>query len=119
MVQRDRKDIFRVMDEDILKTGKEDVRTRRFLLPKRVLWTKGHVENSDTLLEDREIQISLAAHRPCILKNEGEEKASILLDYGMEIHGGIRLLAWTDSTGRGAKMRIRFGESVSDRKSVV
>lgn len=110
MAQRDRKDIFRVMDEDILKAGKEDVRTRRFLLPKRILWMKGHVENSDTLLENREMQISLAAHRPCILKNEGpaQEKASILLDYGVEIHGGIRLLAWMDSTGRGAKVRIRF-----------
>ena len=119
MAQRDRKDIFRVMDEDILKAGKEDVRTRRFLLPKRILWTKGHVENSDTLLENREMQISLAAHRPCILKNEGQaqEKASILLDYGVEIHGGIRLLAWMDSTGRGAKVRIRFGESAAEAMS--
>lgn len=56
MTQRERKDIFRVMDADTLKTGKEDIRTRRFLLPKRILWTKGHVENSQTLLEDREIQ---------------------------------------------------------------
>ncbi len=119
MAQRDRKDIFRVMDEDILKAGKEDVRTRRFLLPKRILWMKGHVENSDTLLENREMQISLAAHRPCILKNEGQaqEKASILLDYGVEIHGGIRLLAWMDSTGRGAKVRIRFGESAAEAMS--
>lgn len=117
--QRDRKDIFRVMDEDSLKAGKEDIRTRRFLLPRRILWTKGHVENSDTLLENREIQISLAAHRPCILKNEGQaqEKASILLDYGVEIHGGIRLLAWMDSTGRGAKVRVRFGESAAEAMS--
>lgn len=119
MTQRDRGDIFRVMDEDVLKTGKKDIRTRRFLLPKRILWTGGHVENSQTLLEDREIQISLAAHQPCILKNQGEEKASILLDYGVEIHGGIRLLAWTDSTNRGAKVRVRFGESASEAMSEI
>ena len=37
----------------------------------------------------------------------------------MEIHGGMRLLAWKDSTGKGAKMRVRFGESVSEAMSEI
>lgn len=116
-IERERTDIFRVMDEETLKMSKKDVRSRRFLFPKRILWTAGQVENSSTLLEKREMQISLAANKPCILKNDGKKKASILLDYGIEIHGGITLLAWMDSTGRGAKVRVRFGESAAEAMS--
>ena len=115
--KRERNDIFRIMDEEALKMSKEDVRSRSFLFPKRILWTAGQVENSQTLLEKKEIQISLAAHNPCILKNEGGEEASILLDYGIEIHGGITILAWLDSTRRGAKIRVRFGESAAEAMS--
>lgn len=115
--QRERKDIFRVMDEEIVSSSREDVRSRRYLLPRRILWTEGCVENSQVLLEERELQISLAAHNPCVMKSTDGGKASILLDYGVEIHGGIRLLAWSDSTDRGAKVRIRFGESASEAMS--
>ena len=113
MDKRERNDIFRVLDEETLKNSKKDVRSRSFLFPKRILWTAGQVENSRRLLEKEEMQISLAAHKPCILKNEKGEKASILLDYGIEIHGGISLLAWLDSTKRGAKVRVRFGDSAA------
>ena len=83
MDKRERNDIFRVLDEETLKNSKKDVRSRSFLFPKRILWTAGQVENSRRLLEKEEMQISLAAHEPCILKNEKGEKASILLDYGI------------------------------------
>lgn len=115
--QRERRDIFRVMDEDTLQNSRADMRSRQFLLPRRVVWTDGCVENSEVLLKERELQISLAAHEPCIMDNRGGSRASVLLDYGVEIHGGIRLLAWADSTNRGAKVRIRFGESVSEAMS--
>lgn len=114
METRDRNDIFRVMDEKITAKSQEDVRTRRFLYPTRVLWTQGEVSNSEVLLEEREMQISLLGNNPCVMKSTPGKKASILLDYGVEIHGGIRLLVWHDSTGKGAKVRIRFGESVSE-----
>ena len=108
---------MKLEDEETLKNSKKDVRSRSFLFPKRILWTAGQVENSRRLLEKEEMQISLAAHKPCILKNEKGEKASILLDYGIEIHGGISLLAWLDSTKRGAKVRVRFGESAAEAMS--
>ena len=105
------------MDEEEWKVSKKDVRSRSFLFPKRILWTAGQVENDRTLLKKQEMQISLTAHDPCILKNEKGEKASILLDYGIEIHGGITILAWVDSTRRGAKVRVRFGESAAEAMS--
>lgn len=114
MEMRERNDIFRVMSEEITAKGEADIRSRRFLYPQRVVWTRGSVENSEALLQEREQQISLLASNPCIMKSKEGHKASVLLDYGVEIHGGIRLLAWQDSTRRGAKVRIRFGESVSE-----
>lgn len=74
MDKRERNDIFRVLDEETLKNSKKDVRSRSFLFPKRILWTAGQVENSRRLLEKEEMQISLAAHKPCILKNEKERR---------------------------------------------
>lgn len=105
------------MNKKIFEKGQQDVRSRRYLFPVRVLWTVGEVENSQALLEERELQISLGATNPCIMRNTDGQVASVLLDYGVEIHGGIRLLAWQDSSGKGARVRIRFGESVSEAMS--
>ncbi len=115
--ERKRTDIFRIMDENMLESSKKDVRSKAFFFPKRILWMKGQVQNSQALLEEREIQISLSADNPCVLKNTAGEKASVLLDYGIEIHGGICILAWLDSTKKGAKVRIRFGESAAEAMS--
>lgn len=111
-----RRDVFRIMDPETAGTIRKDCRSRAYLLPQRIVWKQGNVENEQVLLEERELQISLEAVRPCILKS-GEEKAAVLLDFGCELHGGIRILAWEDSTGRGAKVRIRFGESVMEAMS--
>lgn len=105
---RDRRDILRIMEEETVEKSREDIRSRRFLFPKRILWTQGEVENSGVLLQERDLQISLAAHEPCVMRSTQDGKASILLDYGVELHGGIRILAWEDSTGRGAKGMSTF-----------
>lgn len=113
-LRRERRDIFRVMDEDTIRTMHPDVCKRVDILPKRIIWTDGNVKNSEVLLEQREFQISLGAHDPCIMKSTKKKKASILLDYGQEIHGGIRLLVWNSSISSGATVRVRFGESVGE-----
>lgn len=112
--ERKRDDIFRVMDEEMVKGIHHDPCSRAILLPKRIIWTDGEVKNSEALLEKREFQISLGAHNPCIMKSTKKKKASILLDYGQEIHGGIRLLVWNSSIAAGATVRVRFGESVGE-----
>lgn len=112
--ERKRDDIFRVMDEEVVKGIHHDPCSRAILLPKRIIWTDGEVKNSEALLEEREFQISLGAHNPCIMKSTKRKKASILLDYGQEIHGGIRLLVWNSSIAAGATVRVRFGESVGE-----
>ena len=94
----------------------KDIRSRAFLFPKRIVWSQGQVEHSEVLILEREHQISLSAHEPCVMRSTQGNKASILLDYGTEIHGGVRILVW-ESTTKSAKLRVRFGESVSEAMS--
>lgn len=115
-MEKRRNDIFRVMDEKIYETGKRDIRSREYLFPTRVLWTQGCVENADELLKEKPLQSTLTAEQYCTLKSS-EEKASILLDFGVELHGGICLIALDELSRKGTKVRIRFGESVSEAMS--
>ncbi len=88
--------------------GVLDPRVRRYLLPERILWTSAQgVENPQNLLTADDSVCTLAPV-------EGEEPAAILLDFGRELHGGIRLDVPTTGTGRPARIRVRFGESASE-----
>ena len=100
--------------EKLKKQGREVLTKRVTLEPVKVLWKQGEVENEQMLLERRSRQVSLVASSPVVLKTTSEQQASVLLDYGTEIHGGIRILVWGEGTGRGAKVRVRFGESASE-----
>lgn len=117
-----RNDIFRVMEEEIYNTGKSDVRSRKYLFPRRVVWKQGCVENVEELLKEKPIQSTVTAEQYCLLKNKGTEKASVILDFGVELHGGIRVIALDEkngTNGKGTKVRIRFGESVSEAMSEI
>lgn len=107
---------------EIEKTAQKDQRVRTYLTPKRVLWETNdkyaRVIDSQMLLEKRSPQISLDSQNPCILCNDGKN-ASVLLDFGCEIHGGIVIYAWKETTGRGAKVRVRFGESALEAMSEI
>lgn len=96
-----------------------DPRVRSYIVPVRVVRTTGSVTNPEALLEERPPQISL--EKPdfwpaCVLKNEKAERASVLLDFGCEIHGSARLYSWYvhPASGDRVNLRLRFGESVSE-----
>jgi len=98
----------------------EDCRKRIMITPKKILWetTKkdAYLVDSKVLLEDRPVQISLQANKPCTMCNDGNIP-SLLLDFGFELHGGIILSIWSESSGEGAKLRVRFGESAMETMS--
>ena len=58
-----RNDIFRVMEEEIYNTGKSDVRSRKYLFPRRVVWKQGCVENVEELLKEKPIQSTVTAEQ--------------------------------------------------------
>ena len=72
-----------------------DERQRSYLLPTRIVRTFGHAENADSLLSEHPLQIHLNEENTLLLDNRGSgEKAGVLLDFGRELHGGVRLLGF-------------------------
>ena len=112
----------KVYDKFPVLTGKDpDVRARRYLTPTRIVWTSrddgADVRGEEALLLARDEQISFGNMPFCRLKNRpGQAKASILLDYGTELNGTVRLLVRQVSSPNAnrANLRIRFGESVME-----
>ncbi len=95
---------------------KSDPLTRRYVMPKSVLQTAGQVEAPENLLAEKDGQIGLAETVFTVLRNGADgEQASVLLDFGTELAGGIRLLTY--HLNRQAKMRLVFGESVAEAMS--
>ncbi len=99
-----------------LDSGLTDPRTRRYLTPKRVVLTEGTVHNPDALLEERSNQITLIPGKACTLVNEpGKPNAKIVLDYGCEFPGSIRLMIWSvKGPGNRCDINVRTGESVME-----
>jgi hypothetical protein len=78
-------------------------------MPTRVLWTSGAgVEHPEALLADDDTA--------CILRptKGASEHPAILLDFGSELHGGLRLDVPAIKPHQPARLRVRFGESASE-----
>jgi hypothetical protein len=99
-----------------------DSRTRVYLAPQRIVWKydgEGQlIHNAEKLLEKGNGQSELTNRATCKMRSTENEYASILLDFGKEIHGGLQII--TDvATRNNVKIRVRFGESVSEAMSTV
>lgn len=84
-----------------------DERIREYLLPQRVVLEE-NAERTDALFQERTLQLQLFEENCAVLKEGG----ALILDYGREIHGGVRLLIARCVSG--GSLRLRFGESVSE-----
>ncbi len=101
---------------EALNASMTDPRTRRYLAPKRVVLTEGNVQNAEVLLQERSNQITLVPGAQCIMQNKpGEPNAKIVLDYGCEFPGSIRLMIWSvKGPGSRCDINVRTGESVME-----
>ena len=110
----------RVIDKFTDLAGENvDPRTRRYLAPKRIVWTQGDVSGAEHLLEEKSNQITLVVGQDnCTLKNQpGKPHAAILVDFGIEFAGSARFHTWmTHGPGHNGavKVAVRFGESVME-----
>lgn len=85
---------------------------KKYLFPVKIAAESG-AENAASLLKEKTLQISLSEPDCCIL-HSGDH---IILDYGKEVCGGVRILA---HLGEGkARIRIRFGESLTETCSEI
>ena len=88
-----------------------DERSRRRVLPTRVVKTWGNVQKAETLLADQAGEAYLGAFDGCVLENGG----AVLLDFGQEFHGTLRLTTlMIDGGVNFARLRLRTGESANE-----
>jgi len=99
---------------DTLKTrAMSDPRVRTYVWPSRIVWHSEGVQNADVLLRKRLGQVTLDALDPCVL-DSSKGDAAILLDFGKELHGGVQIMVWHSKNNKPVRLRVRFGESVSE-----
>lgn len=112
---------YGIRKENILKNTEEDKRVRKFMAPTRVLWTtnndKATVSGEESLLRPCVKQIHFNPDKVCTLSSKGES-ASILLDFGVEFHGYVKLFVSSVKPSR-VNIRVRFGESAQEAMSEI
>ena len=94
----------------------KDPRSRYYLKPKRILRSTGNVRFAEDLLVDKSNQVTLEKNASVTVMSNGSrtnERASVLLDFGKEIHGSVRILIQYCKP-RNVRALVRFGESVSE-----
>ena len=84
---------------------------KEYLLPTRIVEQSNTVQNANALLENRCQQISMKENNRLRCDGTGY----IILDFGKEIHGGVRILSHFFQAQKSTiKARIRFGESIGE-----
>jgi hypothetical protein len=97
-----------------------DALKRVYLTPQRIVWKSSDslIMNAQILLDKGNGQAFFGDRNVCRIVNKGNEHSGLLLDFGKEIHGGIQITT-SQSNRVTRKIRVRFGESVSEACSDV
>ncbi len=95
-----------------------DVRKREFLFPVRLVKVFGNVQNAESLLVEKDMQIGLSEPDCVILENDDSgEMTGVLLDFGKELNASVRILTHLTFTASPANVHITCGESVAEALS--
>ena len=88
-----------------------ETRVKEFILPERVVKAEGNISNIESLFTNLEKQNFFKINKLCTVNGKGY----IILDFGREIYGTIRLMTnrFYDEK-KGNNIRIRFGESLTE-----
>ena len=80
----------------------------KYIFAQKVKGIGGSVMNAESLLRERTLQVGFSDNDAIILKG----KTYLILDFGKELSGGIRIL--TRDIHGNKRIRLRFGESLSE-----
>ncbi len=97
-----------------------DSRARVYVSPVRVVWERG-AQNADRFLAPKHGQVCETGFAKSVgarLLNDGGDTPCVVLDFGRELHGGLQL-GMSPKATKGSRVRVRFGESVSETMSSV
>jgi hypothetical protein len=94
----------------------KDDRAREYIPVERVVTVFGDslVSGLDTLVGRIGPQSSLGTKSGAFIRSDRKNKGGILVDFGREMYGGIRLTTGNHSPAEPVRVRIRFGESVAE-----
>src|SRR5690554_6504237 len=99
----------------------KDKITRAYITPVKIVWQSDNqnkqVKNPEVLLTTFDGQLTTSGKGMCVLHSDEEVEASVLLDFGKEIYGGIEIAAAIRGEKRPVRVRIRLGESVTEAMS--
>ncbi len=94
---------------------------KTYLTPQRIVWqsddTGESIKNVETLLKKGNGQVAVNDENLFRFVSNAKNKPGILLDYGKEIHGGVKISMGIRKSKTPLKLRLRFGESVGEAMS--
>lgn len=104
-----------IFGSDSVKTRLDGI-SRLYVPPKKIMWISNDslIKNKEVLLLPGTGQTELGKRNMCSMFTSERDTASILLDYGRELHGGLKLVLGASKPWAPTQVRIRFGESVSE-----
>ncbi len=117
-------DLPPVFGEEYAGKAFHDSRVRSYITPQRIVWKYDGggrlIDNPGGLLEKgNNGQSELTNKQVCTMRSTDNERPAILLDFGKEIQGGIQLVTTAAGKQTPVKIRVRFGESVSEAMSQI
>lgn len=102
----------------------DDSRTRKYIAPVQVFWKS--TENTDLIKNEQHLlnqpigQAILTNKQDfLVMKSTAKERPGILLDFGVNLHGGIQLVTGMIGSKDPVRVRIRLGESVTEAMSAI
>lgn len=93
-------------------------RNIEFVYPVRIIKADGIISGGENFLINRDEIASFGNDNLIRMKNEGGIKSYVILDFGKEICGGVRIVT-AIVKGLTTKIRLVFGESVSEAMSSI
>lgn len=115
--------LFLFFSTQVYSQNIKDTRTREYLTPTRIIWTsendEAKITNPNQLLKKGIGQSFLGTGEVCTMTSTATSQASILVDFGKEFHGGLRFVTGQSAGNKPIKIRVRFGESVSEAMSEI
>lgn len=100
-----------------------DTRVHKYLLPQRIMLTKGIVTHPEYLLLDRSTQVNTFEPSCVTMLSTDKERAGILLDFGVEFQGSAVIAIHSvenmvvNAGLPSADIRFSFGESANEALS--
>lgn len=101
----------------VLTDSRSEMTVRRFITPVKIVSQTGNVTDAARLLKAGNGQADLSGENLCTLSNANQSNASVLIDFGRELHGGIQIITDQWKGNKPVKVRLRFGESVAEAMS--